>query len=117
MRVLDRYIIRQALLPAFLALLVFTFLLIIPLVLQIAEDLVPKAVPAVTILRLSATLLPQALAVTIPMALLLGFLIAFGRMSSDREFAAMQACGISVAQLLRPVLVVAVLAFAADLYI
>src|SRR6185436_6077370 len=104
MRVLDRYIIRQALMPAFLALLVFTFLLIIQVVLPIAEDLVPKNVPTLTILRIIATLLPQALAVSLPMALLMGLLIAFGRMSADSEFAALQACGISVFRLLRPVL-------------
>jgi LPS export ABC transporter permease LptG/LPS export ABC transporter permease LptF len=117
MRVLDRYIIRQALLPAFLGVLVFTFLLIIPLVLQIAEELVPKAVPTLTILRLVVTLLPQALALSIPMGLLLGLLIAFGRLSADREFVAMQACGISVTTLLRPVILVAALGYAATQYI
>lgn len=117
MRVIDRYIIRQALLPAFLSLLVFTFLLIIPLVLKIAEDLVPKAVPTLTILRLIVTLLPQALALSIPMGLLLGLLLAFGRLSADREFVALQACGFSVARLLRPVIVVAGIGFAATQYI
>src|SRR5688500_5116570 len=105
MRVIDRYIIRQALLPSFLGLLVFTFILLIEPILRIAEELVPKAVPTLTILRLITTLLPQALALAIPMGLLLGLLIAFGRLSADREFVALQACGISVARLLRPVVV------------
>ena len=35
-----------------------------------------------------ATLLPSALALTIPMSLLLGLLVAFGRLSADREFVA-----------------------------
>ena len=48
-------------------------------------------------------LVPQALALTIPMSLLLGLLIAFSRLSADREFVAMQACGMSLARLLRPV--------------
>ena len=58
--------------------------------------------------RVLVLLLPQALAISIPMAVLLGLLIAFGRLSADREFVAMQACGVSIYQLLRPFVLVAV---------
>jgi LPS export ABC transporter permease LptG/LPS export ABC transporter permease LptF len=64
-----------------------------------------------------ATLLPAALALTIPMSLLLGLLVAFGRLSADREFVAMQACGVSLARLLRPVGLVALLGWAATSYV
>ena len=37
------------------------------------------------------------------MALLIGLLIGLGRLSADRETVAMQACGISLYRLLRPV--------------
>ena len=57
-------------------------------------------------------LLPQALALTIPMSLLLALLVAFGRLSADREFVAMQACGISLRRLLRPVGLVSLLCWA-----
>ena len=63
--------------------------------------------------RVLVTLVPQALAVTIPMALLVGLLIGFGRLSADRESVAFQACGISIYRLLRPVMLVAALAWAA----
>ena len=58
------------------------------------------------------TLIPQALAVTIPIALLIGLLIGFGRLSADRESVALLACGISIYRLLRPVMVVAVASWA-----
>ena len=48
-------------------------------------------------------LIPQALALTLPMSLLLALLVAFGRLSADREFVALQACGVSLLRLLRPV--------------
>ena len=79
MRLIDRYILRQAAIPGALALLVFTFLLIIPFLVEQAEDLIAKDVPVLTILSLFTTLLPQALGVAIPMALLLGLLMALGR--------------------------------------
>lgn len=117
MKTLDRYVLRQIFWPLLLGLLVFTFLLIIPLILRIAEELISKGVPASVILTLMATLLPQALGLAIPMSLLLGLLLALGKLSSDRELVAMQACGISVARLLRPVALVALVAFGATLYI
>jgi hypothetical protein len=62
-------------------------------------------------------LVPQALALTIPMSLLLGLLIAFTRLSADREFVAMQACGMSLARLLRPVGVISLLCAGATFYV
>ena len=47
------------------------------------------------------------------MSVLLGILIGFGRLSADREFVAMQACGVSPFRLIRPVAFVAVVATAA----
>ena len=66
-------------------------------------------------MRVLGTLVPQALAVTIPMALLIGLLIGLGRLSADRETVAMQACGISIYRLLRPVLLLAMVTWAATL--
>ena len=109
MRIIDRYVIREVIPPFLIGLLVFTFVLIIPFIIDIAEQLIAKNVPAVTILRLTATLLPQALALTIPMALLIGLLVGLGRLSADREVVVMMACGISPYRLLQPVLVFAVI--------
>jgi len=116
-RILDRYVIRQTLWPAMLGLMVFTFLLIIPTVLRSTEELVAKGVPARVIGTLMLTLLPSALGLAIPMALLLGLLIGFGRLSADREWVAMQACGVSLARMLWPVGVLAGAATAATLYV
>jgi lipopolysaccharide export system permease protein len=68
-----------------------------------AQRLIEKGVGAVTILRILATLMPQALGITIPVALLVGLLIGLGRLSADREAVALQACGVSLTRLLRPV--------------
>ena len=107
-RIIDRYMIREIIPPFLLALLVFTFVLIIPFIIDLAEQMIAKGVPAGTILQLTITLLPQALALTIPMALLIGLLVGLGRLSSDREFVVMMACGISPYRLLQPMLVFAV---------
>ena len=117
MRIIDRYVIREVLGPLVIGLLVFTFMLIIPFLIDYAESFISKGVPALVVLRVMATLLPSALALTIPMSLLLGLLVAFGRLSADREFVAMQACGVSLPRLLRPVGVLSVLGWGATSYV
>jgi LPS export ABC transporter permease LptF/LPS export ABC transporter permease LptG len=116
MRIIDRYVIRQVLMPFLIGLLVFTFLMMLKPLQLYAEDFVSKGVPGVTVLYLLAMLTPQALALTIPMSLLLGLLVGFGRLSADREFVAMQACGIGLKRLLLPVSIVSLLSMAATGY-
>ena len=108
MRIFDRYIVREVIPPFVIALLVFTFVLIIPFIIEIAEDMIEKGVPFATIFDLVLTLLPGQLALTIPMALLIGLLVGFGRLSADREVVVMMACGVSPYRLLQPVLLMAV---------
>ena len=117
LKTLDRYVIREILPPMFLSLLIFTFILCIPPVMVQLEQLVSKGVPWLTAGRILLTLIPQALGVTIPMALLVGLLIGLGRMSGDRESMALLACGVSPYRLLRPVLLLAALAGSVHLWV
>ena len=114
--IIDRYILREALRMAFLSLLVFTFVLMIPPIMQVAQALIAKGVDAWTIVQLMLTLIPQGLGVTIPMAVLIGLLMGFGRMSGDRETVALQACGVSIYRMLWPVALLAVAATATTCY-
>jgi LPS export ABC transporter permease LptG/LPS export ABC transporter permease LptF len=117
MKILDRYVVREVLPPLFLSLLIFTFILEIPPVMQQLEQLVSKGVPWGVAGRILLTLIPQALGLTIPMALLVGLLIGLGRMSNDREAVALLACGVSPYRLLRPVLGMAIVGGLAHLYV
>jgi lipopolysaccharide export system permease protein len=116
-RTIDRYLIRETVVPFLLALVVFTFILQIPPLMDRAKALLEKGVDAWTILRLLANLVPQALGVTLPMAMLVGLLISLGRLSADREAVALQACGVSLLRLLRPVAIVALIAWSLNLYV
>src|SRR5262249_2664380 len=116
-KLIDRYVVREVLLPFFLWLLVITFILEMPPILDQGEKLIEKGVEWSIIVRVLATLLPQALGVTIPISLLLGILIGLVRLSPDREFVALQACGVSIFRILRPVALLAVLACGATAYV
>jgi LPS export ABC transporter permease LptG/LPS export ABC transporter permease LptF len=114
---IDRYVFKEILPPFFLALLIFTFLLVMPPVMEYLENLLAKGVTWGTAARILWTLLPQALGLTIPMAVLVGVLIGLGRMSGDRESVALLACGVSPYRLLRPIGALAVLATLATGYV
>ncbi|HZP49176.1 MAG TPA: LptF/LptG family permease [Vicinamibacterales bacterium] len=117
MKILDRYLVREIVLPFSLVLVGLTFVLMMPPILNQGEALIAKGVHWRVVVQVLVTLLPQALGVTIPMSLLLGILIGLGRVSADREFVALQACGVSLFRLLRPLTLLAALATAATLYI
>ena len=117
MKTLDRYVIREILPPFLLALGLLTFLLAVKPMLEYAQELLVKGVPLPTVGFLLLTLLPQSLGITIPMSFLTGVLMGLGRLSADREAVAMLACGVSPLRLLRPVMLLALLTGAADLYV
>ena len=116
MKILDRYLVREIVPPTLLALLGLTFVLMMPPIMQNLAALISKGVSWSVVLRVLLTLMPQALGVTIPMALLYGILFGLGRLSADREFVALQACGVSVFRVFRPIALLALLACGATAY-
>ena len=117
LKTIDRYLIREILPPFGLAVLIFTFLLQLPPLMEELERLVAKGVAWKTVGHMIVLLAPQALGLTIPMGLLVGILIGLGRLSSDREGVALLACGVSPYRLLRPIMLLATVSAAATLYV
>jgi lipopolysaccharide export system permease protein len=114
-RTISLYLIKE-IVPAFLiGLTGFTFILLTGRILQLTELFVNKGVPLGYILRLLSLLLPSFLVLTIPMATLLSVLLTFNRLSSDNEITALKASGISLYQLVPPVLAFALTAYAATI--
>src|ERR1700712_836663 len=116
LKILDRYLVREIVPPTLLALVGLTFVLMMPPIMQNLAALIAKGVSWSIILRVLLTLVPQALGVTIPMALLYGILLGLGRLSADREFVALQACGVSVFRVFRPIALLSVVACGATAY-
>jgi lipopolysaccharide export system permease protein len=98
-------------------LLVFTFVLLIDQIPRLLAVLVARSADVSTIVRVFVNLLPSILAITIPMAFLLGVLLAFGRLASDSEIIALRAVGVSPLRLLSPVLILATVMTAITFYI
>jgi lipopolysaccharide export system permease protein len=114
---LDTYIVREIVPPTSVGLLVFTFILLLDSIPKLLSILVSRGAEPYTIFRVFLNLLPSIFAVTIPMAFLLGVLLAFGRLASDSEIVAMRASGVSPLRLLGPVLVLCLLTGGITFYI
>ena len=103
MRIFDRYLLRQVI---FSWLSVTAVLLVILLTNQVARVLARAAeqqYPHGVVLELIWVGLLQNVTVIVPMGLLLGVVLALGRMYHDSEIAAAQACGISIWRLYVPI--------------
>ncbi|HXC92469.1 MAG TPA: LPS export ABC transporter permease LptF [Geobacteraceae bacterium] len=109
---LYRYLTRELLSPFLLGLFIFTGLLLVGRMLKLVDMVVSKGVPVSELLLLILYLLPNFAVITIPMALLLGVLLAFSRLSADSEIIAIKASGISLYRLLPPVILISVIAYA-----
>ena len=110
---LYRYLVKELIPSFFLGLIGFTFILLTGRILQLTELFVNKGVPLGFILQLLSFLLPSFMVLTIPMATLLSVLLAFNRLSSDNEITAFKASGVSLYQMIPPVLVFSITTFLA----
>ncbi len=103
MRLIDRYICRQIFSHSFLGLGIFTFVFFVPQLVRLMDLVVrhPGSWSDIAILFLST--FPGILSLTLPMGVLVGVLIALGRLSADSELIAMSSLGMGRRRLLAPV--------------
>jgi lipopolysaccharide export system permease protein len=107
MRILDRYIVREVFRHAFLGLVVFTFVFLVPRLVRLMELYVRHVGSSTEIFKLFLCIFPGVFVFTLPMATLIGVLLGLGRMSADSEIIALTALGIGRRRILLPVGVLA----------
>ncbi|MCD6124533.1 LptF/LptG family permease [bacterium] len=109
MKVLDRYIIKNLFPPFLGALGVVLFVLVMDFLLDILNLIIAKGVPVWAVGKLFLYNLAWMLSLAIPMASLVASLMAYGRMSEDREIVAARSSGISFPRMMMPGLLIMVL--------
>lgn len=114
-RILSLYIVREITSLFILSIAVFTLILLLGRLIKLTDLVLARGVPLADIGRMIAYLMPSFLVFTIPMAFLLAVLLAFGRLSADNEITVMKAGGISMTQLMPPVIICGLLAAALTL--
>ncbi len=102
-RILDRYILRELFLSWFAVTGVLLVILLTFQVAKVLERAAESQYPQSVVLELIWLSALQNLAVITPVGMLLGVLMAFGRLYHDSEMAAALACGVGPSILYRPV--------------
>src|SRR3984893_55136 len=108
MRLIDRYICRQVFSHALLGLAIFSFVFFVPQLVRLMDLVVRRSASWEPLGILFLCPLPGILSFTLPMGVLVGVLIALGRMSADSELIAMSALGFGRRRLLVPIGILAV---------
>ncbi len=109
MKILKRYILKEHLPPFLISLMVVTFVLLIDRVIDMLNMIIEKKLPLQTVLEMFGLSLPYMLALSIPMAVLVATILAFGRMSVDREVVAIKSSGVNIYSMLGPLILAALM--------
>ena len=107
MKILTKYTLKEFFPPFFLALICFTSILLFDEVFRLTKHFVKKGISPHYLIELLIYLLPVVIVLTIPMATLVGILLALGRLSTDNEVTAMKAHGVGFHQILLPLILTA----------
>ena len=97
----DLYIARRIAIPLITTLVIAAMLLMLDQMLRLFDFVATEGGPVTVVFRLLANLMPEYFAIAIPLALLLGILLAFRGLATTSELDVMRAVGFSYWRLLR----------------
>ncbi len=116
MKTLNIYVAKEFLATAAVSILVLTFGLTGVRLIKIIEALT-KGIPFSDAANLLFYAVPFLLTLAIPCSVLVATMLTFGKMSANNEITAMRACGISILQIISPVIIVALASSCICLYL
>lgn len=99
---LDRYVLRQVLLPLGVSLLIGLFMMLAERLVRLLETVLGKKDSFGAVFELLAYLVPHYLGMAIPAALFIGLLFGFNKLSKNHEIEGMMAAGIGLSRVMRP---------------
>ena len=114
--ILDRYVAREVFAPFAAGVGLLTFTLVTGRLLKLTDLVVNHGVSLADVGILILLIMPGFLELTLGMAVLIGVLMGFGRMSTDQEMTAARACGVSLYRLAVPVMLIALGVYAVASY-
>ena len=110
------YLTAEIIGPFLAAFLIINLVLLFGQVVPLLDTILSMGIDFANFLRMSAYLWPKLLVFSIPMAGMIGIILAFSRLTNDGELMAIKASGIGFRHLLVPVLLIAVALSALSAY-
>lgn len=107
MKLIDRYILKTHLGAFALGFFLTTGFLFTQVLRNYLDEFLAKGIEPLTILEVFLLSLGHTLALSIPMAVMVSTLLAFGQLAHDNELTALRSAGMSMTRILAPVLAAA----------
>jgi len=107
-KIISRYVLKEVLTFFSISLLTFTGLLLTVRMLKLTSLIVNRGVDFSQIATVFLAIIPTFLEIALPMATLLGVMLAFARMCGDSEIVVLRASGISILRFIVPIGIFAV---------
>ncbi len=109
--VMDRYLIVQLIPPFLFSVgLVATLGVAIGYLSDLANKIVDKHLPLIQAVEILLLKVPEFVAYSLPVSVMLATLLTYGRLSSDSELIAMRGCGISLYRIVLPAILLSLIA-------
>lgn len=109
MKTLDLYLLRAISRPLATTLALALFVLLLERMVRVLDIVLGSHGTMNLVLRILASLMPQYAGVALPLALFLGILLGLRRLSRDSELVTLEAAGVGLHQMLRPVMLMSLL--------
>jgi len=106
-KILHKYVLKEHFGPLVFAMTALTSLLLLQYIAKRFGELVGKGLPWSVIMEFLVLSIPLTIALSLPMAVLVATLYAFSRLAAENEITAMKGSGVSLRNVLTPVLVAA----------
>lgn len=100
------YIAAELLAPFFASFLLLYGIFFLVQLIPMLDTVLALQIGLADFVRITSYIFPHMLLYIIPMAAMAGVIIGFSRLANDREILAFKACGVSLRQMLPPVLVI-----------
>ncbi len=110
MKIINDYILKESKLSIAFGIVLFTFIFLIEIIVSMMESILVRGLSIVDVIRMISFYLPMILSQTIPMGIFLGIMITFGNFAKNSEITALNSMGVSLNQILKPVISIGVLA-------
>ena len=105
MKIVTRYLLKELSIPLLLGILIFTFVLLFGQFLDLMNLIVNQGIDPGSLILFTLLGIPETFILTVPMAMVLATLMAYGRLSCDQEIMIFRLSGFPLRSLLLPTLI------------
>lgn len=109
MKILQRYFLRELLLPFAVSLMTLSFIFMAGYLVRAVQFIIGRGVPLQDTLYVLLLALPQMVSYTVPMSLLAAVMIVYGNFSQHNEIRAVKSSGVHPFQIISPALLLGLL--------